>query len=197
MDLASISMGVAVFFMLLMLLYQIKIKKQIEETYVERRESDVAAESVRFLRILRTCGFPSIVNPRHETHKDLGERRLWYFKAAMKIKNYDLEMFSQEQYQTIKSIVSSVGMPRSFSLEAAIENGFEDNKVLSEVFLLASAIHDEIETTNREVFDDAETLISFHPRNGSASGKVSDFLDVGDSIPPKEWTATGTIGHIK
>lgn len=146
------------------LLYVYRAKnKQIEELKAEKEElknqsnlNPIEKEIVRFLRILRTCGFPSVVNPKHEPHKDSAVRNLWYFKAAMKIKNYDLNMHTEHQYELIKTFMPidiphhvPVGHTKPFEI---------DNHIFNDILALAYTIRGEIETTNWEVFGDAEII---------------------------------------
>lgn len=163
MDLSTVLMGVAALSMAGALSYQIKTQKKIETNYQKDLDALSLAlkmntdekEVMRLLRILRTCGFSPVVNPNLESHRDQATRNLWYFKAAMKIKDHDMDWFCAEQYANIKSIMP-VNIPSTISKESC-DNYRLEFEVMRDILPLAAMLYEHIEGMTQEVFGDAGT----------------------------------------
>jgi len=99
------------------------------------------------LRKLRTCGFPTIVNPNLKTHEDEAEKNLWYFKCALMLKNYSLDEFSDDEYSSIKKYFkeSSLG---AFNPSFVVKKEGLMNTALE----MARELKDHVENMSNEVF---------------------------------------------
>lgn len=115
----------------------------------EVKKRTIERDTIGVLRVLRKCGFYTVVLIKHKENAD--ERNLWFFKAAMEILGYNLEDFTQEQYELISSIMPD-GIPLFFTKEAAEKMDLDFNTMYN-VLIFASDLKASIEHTDKEFFD--------------------------------------------
>lgn len=105
----------------------------------------------RFLRALRKCGFPTVVNPRLERVHNDGKRNVWYIKAAMQLKGINMMALTGVQYEKLEEL-----MPANifeYIPEYEAERLGLNAEVLNDVLPLAVLLRQNIETATQEVFD--------------------------------------------
>lgn len=110
----------------------------------------IEKEVVNFLRTLRKCGFPVVVNPLLERMKNNGQRNVWYIKAAMQLKNLDMTILTDEQYKKLEELMP-VKIFEFIPVDAAEKFGLPA-KLLNDVLPLAVLLLENIENTTQEVF---------------------------------------------
>lgn len=138
MDLATIGMGIAVIVMGAALYYQNKSNKLIEENYLANSNQNDTAAAIRALSILSSCEFPS-------QHQAQAERNILYFKMAMKLKGFDLRMFTEHEYGHIMAfMVEDIPL----AVPAAHHNQHDD--FINHILPFAIVIKNEVEKTYRE-----------------------------------------------
>lgn len=155
MDLSIILMGVAIIALIAASLYQRKVQKRSEQVYQDaldalkmalKRNTD-EEEVLRLIKIFRNSGFPPTINSKCVSCKEQKERNLLYFQAAMKIKNYDHQVFTDGDYEHIKSEISKF-IPRQ-----RLNRDFgEKNKIIDDVLPLALMLSENIDYMTEEVF---------------------------------------------